>query len=218
MYIYINKYIKHVKCIYTINWIIERFHCKVISWVFNNIAWHLLSEIFIKRTDRCSSESYLSISKHLSRDSQTYEEKICHTLMHPFLQRIHNWPLKKKSKEKQENYFIVLLHSTSLNFWFWYLFKDWSNFYYWAAKVQKMRKFTHIVYDLWTKFSQMKISPIHCSQQTDSFESHVHTVGNLSPGLCYHGGNLRITTLKDQDTERPTRSCKAFTQNSTADT
>ncbi len=62
-------------------------------------------------------------------------------------------------------------------------------------------KYTHVVYDIWTMFSQKKISPIHCRQKTDGFESHAHALYNPPVGLCYHGGDLRVTALKDQNTE-----------------
>lgn len=58
-----------------------------------------------------------------------------------------------------------------------------------------MLKDTHTAYDLWTEFSQMKFSPAHCRQQTDDAESCVQTLGDLPLGLCYHGGDLRVTAL-----------------------
>lgn len=135
------------------------------------------------------------IFQHLCSDCLTYEEKISHTLTHPIPQRIHNWPLKKER--------------TMCNF-----FSDCflCQTYYWAVNISLQKKYAHIVYDFWTMFSQMKISPIHCRQQTDGFESHFHTLGNLPLSLCYHGGDLRVTALKDQ------YSCKAFTENSKVDT
>lgn len=128
------------------------------------------------------------ISMHLCGDLLTNEEKISHTLTNPILQRIHHWPLKRKRMV--------------LYFWFGLVFNVQSTI---GLKRQLLhKKYTHVVYDFWTMFSQKKISSIHCRQKTDGFESRAHTLCNPPLGLCYHGGDLRVTALKDQNTERPT--------------
>ncbi len=102
-----------------------------------------------------------------------------------------NPPLTSKEKENG----VVFFDSD------WFLM---SNLLLGCKRQLLHKKYTHVVYDFWTMFSQKKISPIHCRQKTDGFESRAHTLCNPPLGLCYHGGDLRVTALKDQNTERPT--------------